>query len=225
MQTRVQQLQLRIRAGVQRGTISRSEAVRLDAQLRQVTRLEMQYGRNGINGRERSDLQLRVDSLREQVRQAERMSNGRYDRGDRYSDGRYDDDDRYTDDDRYDRNNDGWDDRDGDRDGRWDVEAGNDDNRDGWDDRDTDRDGSWADNGDDVDDGLLDDENRRRDEDDYGQTLRVGERAPADLGVLPPEYRDNYRDGNGVYYRYGNGNVYEVDARTNLILRSFPDRR
>ena len=42
--------------------------------------------------------------------------------------------------------------------------------------------------------------------------LRVGQRATGNLGAVPYEYRNRYRDGNGVYYR--------SDGRADL-----PDRR
>jgi hypothetical protein len=82
-------------------------------------------------------------------------------------------------------------------------------NGDGWDDRDLDRDGR-------IESG--------RDEED-GAYLRVGERISGNFDDMPVQYRDRYRDGNGSYYRYDRGNVYQVDARTNLILRIFADAR
>jgi hypothetical protein len=89
------------------------------------------------------------------------------------------------------------------RDGRLDR------NGDGWDDRDLNR------------DGRID--TARYDED--GGYLRVGQRISGNFGELPAQYRDRYRDGAGTYYRYDRGNIYQVDARTNLILRIFADQR
>lgn len=126
IEVRADQLQMRLQAGVRSGAITRSEAMPLREQLRELTRLEMLYARGGINGRERADLQQRMSSLRQALRMAERGADGRYgrddDRDDRY--GRDDDrDDRYGRDDdrygrgdvdgRYDRDDDGRDDRDG----------------------------------------------------------------------------------------------------------------
>ena len=82
-------------------------------------------------------------------------------------------------------------------------------NGDGWDDRDSDR------------DGRID--MARGDED--GAYLRVGQRISGNFGEMPDQYRDRYRDGSGYYYRYDRGNVYQVDARTDLILRIFAGGR
>ncbi len=176
VQTRVQQLHLQVQAGIRSGAISRLEAMPLRDQLRQLTQLERQYGRDGFSGRERADLMQRANLLRQHIRYAERTGNGRFVRDDRYSEN-----DRYA--------------RDYDRDGRWD----NDRDGDRWDD---DRDGD-----------------RWDDDDGRGGPLRVGQRISSDFGALPVQYRSRYRDGDGSYYRYGNGNVYQVDARTHLILR------
>jgi len=88
-------------------------------------------------------------------------------------------------------------------------EARLDRNSDGWDDRDFDRDGR-------IDDG--------RDDED-GAYLRVGQRISGNFAELPVRYRDRYRDSDGSYYRYDRGNIYQVDARTDLILRIFADGR
>src|ERR1044071_5950769 len=52
---RIDRLQDRIRAGVQNRTISRQQAMRLDAQLRQLNGLERRYQSNVLSGWERSD--------------------------------------------------------------------------------------------------------------------------------------------------------------------------
>ena len=188
---RSDQLQMQLQAGVRSGAISRAEAMPLREQLMQLTRLERLYARDGISGRERADLQHRINTLRQGIRMAERSGDGRYGR----------DDDRFDSattvtaaarDGRYDRNNDGWDDRDGNRDGRWDVDARNDSNRDGYDDRDHDRDGRW-----DNDEGYG--REQVADRGVVGQIidrvtgtggLRVGQRASADLGAVPYAYRN-----------------------------------
>lgn len=242
MHRRAQRVQVQIDTGVRRGTISRSEARRLHDQLRQFTQLERQYRINGINGRERADLRLRLRNLRQQVRYAERFGNGydsseRYDRNhDGWDDRDLNRDGRWDVDSSYDRNGDGWDDRDMNRDGRWDVERSYDRNNDGWDDRDVNRDGGWDDerSGNRVD-ADWDDDNW--DEDDRGDwqnrqggwgqapatsVFGVGTRAPTGLSPVPPQYQSRFRDGNGVYYRYDDGRVFQIDARTNLILRVDP---
>jgi hypothetical protein len=106
--------------------------------------------------------------------------------------------------------NDGrWGDRDDRRDDRW-SGRGDDDGRDGrWDNDDDDdgRDGRWD------------------NDDDRDGVLRVGQRASGGLSALPAGLRTQFRDGNGSYFRYGGGNVYQIDARTNLILRVYAARR
>jgi hypothetical protein len=221
VEVRADQLQVRLQAGVRSGAITRAEAVPLREQLRQLTRLETLYARDGISGRERADLQHRINSLRQGIRMAERGADGRYGR----DDDRYDrDDDRYSRgdvDSRYDRNNDGWDDRDGDRDGRWDVDSRYDANRDGYDDRDYNRDGRW-----DNDEGYQQTNNggivgQIIDRVTGNTSLRVGQRASANLGDVPYAYRNQYRDGQGVYYRSDGRQIYQIDARTQTVVRIY----
>jgi hypothetical protein len=52
--------------------------------------------------------------------------------------------------------------------------------------------------------------------------LRVGQRATANLGGVPYEYRGQYRDGGGVYYRSDGRSIYQIDARTNTVLSIYP---
>jgi hypothetical protein len=188
--------------------------MRLREQLRQLTRLERQYSINGLTSSERYALQQRLNELRRQIQVVDRGGNGRWDADDRYGD-------------YYDRDRDGWDDRDLDRDGRWDTDSRYDNDRDGWDDRDRDRDGRWED---DVNDGGY----RSNGSGVVGQvldsiagggTLRVGQRAPDDLYGVPSEYRNQYRDGSEVYYRSDNRSIYEIDARTRTVVRVYPMRR
>jgi hypothetical protein len=51
--------------------------------------------------------------------------------------------------------------------------------------------------------------------------LRVGGRATGSLYSVPSQYRYQYRDGNGVYYRSDGRNIYQIDARTNTVLRVY----
>lgn len=81
---RIAMLQTRLQAGVQQGTISRSEAQRLRPMLRQLTRLERRYSRNGLTQWEQDDLQLRIRNLRQHIRVADRGSYDRFERVDRY---------------------------------------------------------------------------------------------------------------------------------------------
>jgi hypothetical protein len=193
---RIEQLQTRIQVGVQSGDISRQEARPLRQQLRQLKQLEYQYSRNGLTGRERAELQQRMRDLRRQVRLADGGGRGRYDRYDRDDYGRSDE--QY---DRVDRNNDGWDDRDYDRDGRWDDDANN---------RPYQQPLQRGDVGGLID-GVL-----------GTGGLRVGQQASSDLSGVPYEYRDQYRDGNGVYYRSDGRSIYQINARTQTVVGVYP---
>lgn len=218
---RSDQLQLQLQAGIRSGAISRAEAMPLRDRMLQLTRIERLYARDGISGRERADLQHRINALRQDIRIAERTGDGRYGR----DDDRYDRDGRA--DNAYDRNNDGWDDRDSNRDGRWDVDARNDSNRDGWDDRDYNRDGRW-----DNDQGYGRDQVADRGV--VGQVfdrvtgnggLRVGQRVSSDLAAVPYAYRSDYRDGAGTYYRSDGRQIYQIDARTQTVVRVYAMNR
>ncbi|HEX8512428.1 MAG TPA: hypothetical protein VF688_04905 [Allosphingosinicella sp.] len=56
---------------------------------------------------------------------------------------------------------------------------------------------------------------------DNNCSLRVGSRASANLYAVPSQYRYRYRDGNGVYYRSDGRNIYQIDARTQTVLRIY----
>ena len=218
---RVDQLQTQLQAGVRSGAISRAEAMPLRDQLRQLNRLERQYSSGGLSGRERADLQRRTNSLRQQMRVAERTQPGR---------------DRYGNDDRDDGR---WGANDRDAYGRTDV-AGRYD-RDDNDRYDRDGTGRWA--SDKHDDRNADQDGRRRadavgerhvaDRGIVGQIvdrftgsgLRVGQQAPASLYGVPMADRDRYRDGNGAYYRSDGRQIYQVDARTHLVAQVYPMSR
>jgi hypothetical protein len=151
---RIDQLQMRLDAGVRAGTIDRREAWRLRRQLSQISGLERRYGYDGFSPWERTDLQRRLRMLRQDLRVAD---NRTWDRYDRYA----------------------------------------------WDDKDY----VYRGRGGPIEDWIG---------------LRVGERVTADLGLVPDSYRARYRDGRGVYYRSDGRMVYEIDARTNIVLRADP---
>jgi hypothetical protein len=52
-----------------------------------------------------------------------------------------------------------------------------------------------------------------------GGGLNVGQALPSgyDAYNLPMDYRDQYQDGDESMYRYADGNIYEVDAKTQII--------
>ena len=51
--------------------------------------------------------------------------------------------------------------------------------------------------------------------------LRVGARAYGNLYSVPSQYRYRFRDGNGVYDRSDGRNIYQLDARTQTVLRVY----
>lgn len=53
----------------------------------------------------------------------------------------------------------------------------------------------------------------------------VGQRAPGNLGAVPYELRGQFRDGNGIVYRTDGERVYQIDARTNTVLRVYSNNR
>lgn len=61
--------------------------------------------------------------------------------------------------------------------------------------------------------------------DDCGTTLSVGSRVSGSLGGVPYEYRNQYRDGYGYYYRSDGRAIYQIDTRTNTVLRVYPMNR
>lgn len=200
MDARIGDMQARIEAGVRNGSISRREASSLRQQLRDLTRLERQYRINGFTGAERSALQQRLNSLRQNVRIADggqgRFNDDRWDEEDRYG-GR--DRDDWRDNgrgDRIDRDRDGYDDRDRDRDGRWDDDY-------------------QAQNG---KAGVIDAFRG-------AGALRIGQRAPDNLYGVPNEYRREFRDGGNSYYRTDGRYIYEIDLRTRAVVRAHPMNR
>lgn len=52
-----------------------------------------------------------------------------------------------------------------------------------------------------------------------GCSVQVGQRAPSNLGAVPSQYRYQFRDRNGLYYRSDGRSIYEIDARTNTVVR------
>lgn len=52
--------------------------------------------------------------------------------------------------------------------------------------------------------------------------LRVGQRATGNLYGVPYQYRNQYRDGYGYYYRSDGRAIYQIDSRTNTVMRVHP---
>jgi hypothetical protein len=145
-----------------------------------------------------------------------------------HRDGRWGEDDRFGRNERMDGNRDGYDDRDLNRDGRIDSrEWQMADERYG-DDRRYDRDNNRYEPNDDRYDDRYENRDTRRggiggviDSVLGGGGLRVGQRVSGNLDPVPYEYRNQYRDGNGVYYRSDRRAIYQIDARTDTVLRIY----
>jgi hypothetical protein len=60
---------------------------------------------------------------------------------------------------------------------------------------------------------------------DNGCSLRVGSRATGNLYAVPSHLRYQFRDGNGVYYRSDGRQIYQIDARSNTVLRVYAMNR
>lgn len=237
-ENRIAQFESRIQAGINSGEISRSEAINLRADLRNLRQTYRVYARNGISQQERVALQARVRDLRNDLRMAD---GGRYGYGygvnnNVYTGQRYDRDGDPDDDGMYDRYGNRIDVGAG-------VYAGQRYDRYGR----PDSNGMYDRNGNRIDvgvygqggpyepvdaycvdrdrgglGGLIDDIFGNDDNcDSYGYGLRVGSRATANLGGVPYELRGRYRDGNGVYYRSDGRYIYQIDARTNTVLRVY----
>ncbi len=225
---RIEQLRLRIQAGVQSGAITRAEAPALREQLRALTQLDRQYSVGGLTAAERQTLQARLRNLRQQVRAADGGNGYANDDGAGYGNNGYGNAGNTGQYDRaYDRNNDGFDDRDTDRDGRWDDDERN-------------RTGGAYPNGNlpngDYDDedqyeqpaqrggigGLIDNVLGRN---TTGTSLRVGQRASSGLYALPSQYRNQYRDSSSAYFRTDGRQIYQIDARSQTVVRVYAMNR
>lgn len=190
IQNRIAQLDARLQAGLQSGAIDRAEAQGIRPQLRQLRQLERQYSLNGLSQQERQDLQLRVRSVRDQLRLADGGQ------GNRYS---------------------AWND-----DGYYGQEQGYGQNQ-----------GYRQNSGYYGQGGPLEEVSQVcRNQSGIGgiigrvlgagnNCLEVGERVGAGLGGVPYEYRGQFRDGNGIVYRSDGRNIYQIDARTNTVLRIY----
>lgn len=180
---RLDQLEDRLEAGIDDGTIDRTEARSLRLQIRQLTRLESQYGRDGLSQDERRDLQQRLRTVRRDLRLADGGNNGRY------ADWNRD----------WDRDERSWQDGPG-RGSRY-QEVGE----------------VCSQQRANAMTAIL------RNIFGTDNCLRVGERvtATASMSALPSQYRSEFRERSGVAYRYLEGNVIEIDTRTNVVTRIY----
>ena len=58
-----------------------------------------------------------------------------------------------------------------------------------------------------------------------GGGLRVGQRASGNLYGVPYQYQDQFRDGNGYYFRSDGQRIYQIDARSNTVVRAYSMNR
>ncbi|HEX8667465.1 MAG TPA: hypothetical protein VF727_03725 [Allosphingosinicella sp.] len=193
---RLARLDARINAGVQAGTIDQREAWNLRQQLREISRLERRYSRNGISQQERADLQYRLRNFREQLRMADGRAYGNGQYGQNGSNNGYDN---------------GYDDGYQGQGGPYEEAC---DSR-----------GSSSGGG--VLGGIIDSifGGNTNNNYDCDATLRVGQRASGNLYGVPAEYRNQFRDGYGVYYRSDGRAIYQIDARTQTVLRVYDMNR
>jgi len=52
--------------------------------------------------------------------------------------------------------------------------------------------------------------------------LGIGARVTGNLSGVPYAYRNQYRDGYGYYYRSDGRSIYQIDSRTNTVMRVYP---
>ena len=203
MAVRISQLQTDLQAQVRAGAITRSEAQPIRQRLRELRQLQAQYSANGLTWTERQDLQVRIRDLRSQINYAARNDLTRYGANTWI-----------------DNNRDGFDDRDLNRDGIIDRAYGANSNyQNGYYGQGgplepvaqcTQQRGGIA--------GVLSSV--------FGTGnsycgLQVGQQVTGGLYAVPYQYQNQYRDGNGVYYRSDGRAIYQIDARTNVVTRVY----
>jgi hypothetical protein len=231
---RIAQLDARLNAGIQSGAISGSEARVLRRDLSYLVRVEQQYGRDGMSQAERRDLRQRIRMLHARIRDADA---GSWDRYDRFASSDVDDD--YNRGSQYGSNgypgyaypngaypNNAY------PNGTYPNNAypngaypNNAYPNAGYPSAGYPNNGYYGQGGpyEDVDvcerrggiGGLI--------ESVFGggSCLRVGDRASGNLYGVPYEYQNQFRDGNGYYFRSDGRAIYQIDARTNTVVRVY----
>jgi hypothetical protein len=191
---RIAQLEQRLEAGIRSRMIDRREAARLRSELFELRRIERQYSQRRMGPQQHAELRQRIASLRQQIRVADRGSYDRYERRGEWAE--YDAPYRR---DPYSRDPYGRDPygRTG-RGGPYEDPCAT---------------GAQGGIGGVI--GSI-----------FGvggsACLRVGDRAHANLGAVPWEYRDRFRDGGGLYYRSDGRAIYAIDARTHTVVEVHP---
>ena len=177
---RLARLDARIQAGLQNGSIDQTEARTLRQQLREIRRLDRQYGRDGYSQQERYDMQQRLRGFRDQLAMAD-GGRGQYGSNGSYNNGYYGQGGPYEE--------------------VCDTQTSS---------------------GSGVLGGIFDSifgGGSNTSNDCTG--LRVGQRVTGNLGAVPYQYRNQYRDTNGTYYRSDGRQIYQIDARSNTVVRVF----
>ena len=52
--------------------------------------------------------------------------------------------------------------------------------------------------------------------------LQVGQVEPGGLQPVPTEYRSQYQDGGGSYYRFDGSRIYQINSLTRTVMRVYP---
>lgn len=219
LDTRIARLETRLNAGVRAGTIDRDEAMRLRAELRDLRRMNSQYGYGGVNASERSDLMARLRGVREDIAAAEGGASYGYNDRDNggyasngygsgtYGSGTY-------------RSN-GYGSTYGSGSSANSYGSGGYANGYGRYDNGYGGSGSGYAT---SNNGYYGRGGPYEEADGYA-TLRVGDRATGNLYGVPTELRNTYRDGYGYYYRSDGQAVYQIDSRTGTVMRVYPMSR
>lgn len=203
MAVRVSQLQTDLQAQVRAGTITRGEARPIRERLRQLRQLQAQYSANGLTWTERQDLQVRIRDLRSQINYAARNDLVRYGAN------------MWID-----NNRDGIDDRDLNRDGIIDRAYGANGNY---------QNGYYGQGGP-IEPiaqctpqrgGIAGVLSSVLGTGSNNCGLQVGQQVTSGLYAVPYQYQNQYRDGNGVYYRSDGRTIYQIDARTHVVTRVY----
>jgi hypothetical protein len=224
-------LERRLDIDVREGLVSRSELPRLRDLLWRARQSKARYARSGYSSWERGDVDHAIERLQTEMRMAELYENGRRvdDRrgypGPAYGSnnrGGYDSNNSWADvdddwdrDDPTERDDDDRDDRFYGRSGQRGADQSAGRSGDAW----ADSGRSWNNPGVGGSPGVEWNRGRRLG-DSASQApldLRVGDPAPVNLDEVPQQYRSRFPDGNGVYYRYDHGRIFQVDARTDTI--------
>lgn len=224
LDTRVARLEQRLNAGVAAGTIDREEAASLRAELRDIRRMNRQYGYGGVSASERADLVARLQGLRDDIAAAEGGSGYSYNQegygppgNGAYANGYGRGDDRGSGSyvgtygngygSSYSSSGNGY----GSYSRSGNGSYGTPTNSYG---------GSYSAST----NGAYGRGGGYGDEEGYA-TLQVGDRAPGNLYGVPNNLRNTYRDGYGYYYRSDGQAVYQIDTRTNVVQRVYPMNR